>query len=499
MTVIRTKISTGEVQGIPTRVTGINAFLGIPFAAPPVGELRFRGPAPAEAWEGVRLCDDFGYSCWQRDDSKRPGFKERVADFPVPFRYLRMSEDCLTLNVWTPAEAGEKLPVMVWFYGGGLQGGTSDDITFDGEGLCQKGVVLVSANYRTGVFGYFAHEELEKENEYGAAGNYGLLDQVAALRWVHENIEAFGGDPENVTIFGCSGGGRSCQGLACTPLTKGLLKRVIIHSAGGLNPLYSTPKSDLKKQGEDFVAFCGKKDVAGLRELPAEELQELYQKYAANPANWFNITDDGYALTVTMDEVVRRGEAQDLDLILSTTNNEIVFPAREEITLEKFREMKFGGRSRIFCENCAPESDAEAYDFLVNAEAYEMKSSQLAWAICLANQPKKKAYLCTFDRWAPGSKGAFHGEDQQYAFHTLDKMHKDVPAEDEALSQTEMAYWTNFAKTGDPNGEGLAKWTQYTNGSPLTLTIDVTGCKMEDRTVPVMERTVKAYLEYKGL
>ena len=227
MAMIETVIRAGKVRGQETSTKGISSFLGIPYAKPAEGNLRWRAPEPAEPWNGVRICDDFGYSCWQRDNTNSPFFKKMQEENPVPPRPLRMSEDCLSLNVWTPAASkDEKLPVMVWFYGGGLQGGTADDITFDGEGLCGYGVILVTANYRTGVFGYFGHEDLEKENSHHSSGNYGLQDQILALRWVQENIGSFGGDPGNVTVFGESAGGGSVSLLPLIPAAKGLFSRV---------------------------------------------------------------------------------------------------------------------------------------------------------------------------------------------------------------------------------------------------------------------------------
>ena len=502
---LETRISTGLVRGKMTDTEGIVSFLGIPFAAPPVGELRWRAPEKPQPWEGVRDCFDYGYSCWQRDNSQSPYILKCMAENPVKPRPLRMSEDCLYLNVWTPAEAlergeagtkcavamGEKLPVMVWFYGGGLQGGTTDDLIFDGEGLCQYGVILVTANYRTGVFGYFGHPDLEKENVHHATGNYGLMDQIAALQWVHDNIEAFGGDPGNVTIFGCSGGGRSVQGLACSPLAEGLIHHAVCHSAGGLNPDYSLAYDKILALGEEFTAFCGKSSVSELREIPAKELEAKYEAFHKQ----FNITGDGYVLPYTMDEMVRRGEQADIDYILSTMNHEFRRPLREEVTLASFPNVQFGPRTSIFGAVCKPETDAEAADFVEWAEAYEMKSAQLAWAIVQAKQPKKPVYLCTFDHPLPGSEIAAHGCDQHYLFHTLRKYWNPATEADDKLSHRMMKRWTNFAKTGNPNGEGLAQWTQFTAESPLTLSIDADGDEMRDRTVPVMERTVSAYIE----
>lgn len=481
MSILTAEIRAGKVRGIETETKGITAFLGIPYAAAPVGELRWRGPAAPEKWDGVRTCDAFGPSCWQRAD-------------PRAARPLRMDEDCLSLNVWTPADsADDRLPVMVWFYGGGLQAGTSDDVLFDGEGLCGYGVVLVTVNYRTGAFGYFAHDELEKENGHATSGNYGLQDQLFSLRWVRDNIASFGGDPENVTIFGCSGGGRSVQGIACSPLGKGLVRHAVCHSAGGLNPDYSTAYGALKEMGREFVAFCGKKNVLEMRAIPAKELQALYQAYG----KWFNITGDGYFLPYTMDEIVRRGEQADIDYILSTTNNEFRFPPKGEVTLANFDEWRprFGTRTSILGAVVQPGTDAEARDIVENAEAYEMKSAQAAWARVQAGQPKKPAYVCTFVHPVPGRDGGtYHGDDQAYVFHTLFKLGRPYGEKDEALSRRMMKAWTNFAKTGDPNGEGLPVWTPYTAQSPLTMLIDTDEGRMEDTSNHFMEEIVAAYI-----
>ena len=492
MAMTATTIRCGAVRGRETQTKGVSEFLGIPYAQPPVGALRWHAPLPSLPWSGVRDCLDFGYSCWQRDNADSPYFLKQMRENPVKPRPLRMDEDCLSLNVWTAAETSkEKLPVMVWFYGGGLQGGTADDILFDGEGLCPLGVVLVTVNYRTGVFGYFGHPALAAEHPQHSSGNYGLQDQLLSLQWVHENIAAFGGDPENVTVFGCSGGGRSVQGICCSPFSKGLVHHAICHSAGGLNPDYSLPYADVLAYGEEFVAFCGKDSVAALRELPAAELQAAYDRFRKQ----FNITGDGVYLPLTMDEMVRQGRQADVDYILSTMDDEIMFPLRQVPTLANFPQHVFGGRSAIFGAVCRPENDREAALYAQKADSYEMKSAQLAWAETQARQDKKPVYLCTNVHRTPGTGLASHGDDQHYVFHTLHKFATPYTEEDEQLSQTLMRYWTNFAKTGDPNGPGLDPWTPYTLHSPLTLTIDAGHCRMEDRSQPVLERTALAYRE----
>ena len=494
MLILETATSCGLVRGFETKTPGVSAFLGIPYGAPTDGPRRFAPPVPAEPWTGVRDCFDFGQSCWQPDNANARFYLEQCEKNPVKPRPLRMGEDCLSLNVWTgAAQADAKLPVMVWFYGGGLQAGTSDDILFDGEGLCRHGVVLVTANYRTGVFGYIGHPELESESPHGACGNYGLLDQLLCLRWVRDNIAGFGGDPENVTIFGCSGGGRSVQGIACSPLSAGLVQHAICHSAGGLNPNYSLDYETLKRRGEEFVAFCGKAHIDELRAVPAVELQKRYQKFGKQ----FNITGDGWALPRTMDEMVRRGEQADLDYLLSTTADEILWPVDPPVTAATFASHRFGERTQIFGRTVHPETDEQAMHYARYAESYEMKAAQLAWAKAQLAQPKKPVYLASFDHPMPHTGLAMHGDDQYYVFGTLKKYWYPTTQADEKLSELMMRIWTTFAKTGSPNGPGLPRWTQYTKENPLTMSIRAfDDCAMEDRSVPEIEALADVYLHW---
>ena len=494
MALTETVLRTGRIRGFETGAPGISAFLGIPYGAPTDGARRFAPPVPAAPWESVRDCFDFGESCWQPDKSSAPFFREQLARNPVPPRPLRMGEDCLSLNVWTPAQdSSARLPVMVWFYGGGLQAGTADDILFDGNGLCRHGVVLVTVNYRTGVFGYIGHEELEAESEHRSSGNYGLLDQLLSLRWVHENITAFGGDPGNVTIFGCSGGGRSVQGIACSPLSAGLVHHAICHSAGGLNPNYSLDYAALKRRGADFVAFCGKAHVSELREIPAAELQHKYEQFGQQ----FNITGDGWALPCTMDELVRRGQQADLDYLLSTTANEIRWPVDPPVTAATFATHRFGERTQIFGTTVHPETDAQAMLYAEWAEVFEMKAAQLAWAKAQAAQPKKPVWLASFDHPMPHTHLASHGDDQYYVFGTLRKFWYPATEEDDRLSELMMRIWTTFAKTGSPNAEGLPCWTPYTAEQPYTMAIRAfDDCAMEARAVPEIEKLADVYLRW---
>ncbi|MBR3643175.1 MAG: carboxylesterase family protein, partial [Parasporobacterium sp.] len=321
---------------------------------------------------------------------------------------------------------------------------------------------------------------------------------ILSLKWVRENIAAFGGDPGNITVFGCSGGGRSVQGLVCSPLAAGLIRHAVCHSAGGLNPYYSLDYHKLKTRGEEFMEFCGKKSVEELRRIPGAELEEKYEAFRKQ----FNITGDGYVLPDSMDEMVRRGEqAADIDIILSTTANEIRWPLLSPVTKDNFDRHVFGERTQIFGTAVDPEDDTQAEHYAEWCEVYEMKASQLAWAKLQAGQPgKKPVYLASFDHPMPESGLASHGDDQFMVFHTLWKFQPEVRLEDEALSRLMMEMWTNFAKTGNPNGEGLPVWTPFTGESPLTMSIrQADDCRMEERHVPEIEKLAEVYMNWGDL
>ena len=268
---MQTTIATkqGKVEGFLSG--GAVVFRGIPYAAPPVGELRFRRPQEHEPWDGVLGCKEFGCSCPQADLSGLDLYGKEFYDVPMPAH----SEDCLYLNVWTPESAGpgDKLPVMFWIHGGAFMHGTGSEKEFDGEDMARRGVILVTINYRVNAFGFFAHPELEKENEEQVSGNYGILDQIAALKWVRENIAAFGGDPENITIFGQSAGCMSVQTIISSNLSKGMFKRAILQSGGGLHALHETPsREQAQESGKKLMEHLGVSTIAELRKVPAGRL-----------------------------------------------------------------------------------------------------------------------------------------------------------------------------------------------------------------------------------
>ena len=363
-----------------------------------------------------------------------------------------MSEDCLYLNIWTPAETGnERLPVMMWMHGGGVQSGYSHEIEFDGDAICKRGVILVTINYRLNIFGYFAHPELTAESEFGASGNYGVHDQIQALRWIHDNIAAFGGDPNNVTIFGQSGGGRSTQAVSCSPLAKGLVHHAIVQSAGGIATAAGpTPREEVERRGVRFMEHTGCKNIAELRALPAEKLLELLLEYESAGGDvrlrfsrGFNISTDGYALPLSMEHTLVAGKQNDIDYMFGCTANDM------------------GG----------------------------IIASLAGWAQVQQDNHMRPAYFYRFERALPEDdpndnrvlKGAFHSSELWYTFGTLGRCWRPMTEGDYELSRIMCDMWTNFAKTGNPNGVALPHWDPYTITAPSMMTFNIAecgGCKM---------------------
>src|SRR5215831_7411794 len=280
----RVRIANGTLESNMVAKDGIRSFKGIPFAQPPVGELRWREPLPPKNWSGIRNADEFGPRCMQRTS---PG-----ADYW--FRSSGMSEDCLYLNVWTPAKsASEKLPVLVYIFGGGFQNGDGSEPRYDGGNMARTGMVAVSVNYRTNIFGFFVHPELTKESPHHAAGNYGLLDQVAALRWVHKNIAAFGGDPKRVTVAGESAGSISVSALMASPLSRELMGGAIGESGAMMSSLPPQPLAEAELNGSKFAEAVGANSLAALRAMTAEQVQAAMMKVQGFR---FSTAFDGYFL-----------------------------------------------------------------------------------------------------------------------------------------------------------------------------------------------------------
>ena len=475
------KTSAGLVDGRAVD-GGVRAFLGIPYAAPPVGELRWREPQPAAPWQGVRQATAFASRCLQGRI-----FDDMIFD-DTP------SEDCLYLNVWTPArDAGARLPVMVWIYGGGFQAGSTSEPRQNGARLATKGVVVVSMNYRLGVFGFLAHPELTKESGRNASGNYGLMDQLAALRWVRDNIAVFGGDPANLTIFGESAGSFSVSALVASPLARGLVHRAIGESGAfvGRNALPAAGLADSEKQGAGFGASVGAGSLAALRAKGGEELLQAALKAKA----WFAPNVDGYVIPKDPDQIYAAGEQNKVALLGGWNHDEVragVVLGPERPTAASFTtqmQKRFGPAAGALLKVYPAGTDAEA----VESAAALAGDTFLGFATWKWLELQQKAgvpvYRYSFDRQipvAPDTKvngvpataadvGARHAGEIEYVFGTLDSVPKVTwEGADRQLSELMMTYWSNFARSGDPNGAGLPGWPRYTGGTgPQVMHLDV--------------------------
>jgi para-nitrobenzyl esterase len=479
------KTAGGLVRGSASGDGKLRIFKGIPYAAPPVGQARWQEPRPAAPWEGTREATEFGRQCMQG-----PIFGDIT--FPHP-----PSEDCLFLNVWTPAAAADsRLPVMVWIHGGGFQAGAGPEPRHDGTALARKGVVLVTLNYRLGVFGFLAHPELTRESAHKASGNYGMLDQVAALRWVRDNIAAFGGDPKNVTIFGESAGSFAVSALMASPLAIGLFHKAIGESgayftAGG-GPLALEPLAASEQQGVKFASALGAASLAALRATPAGDVLKTALKFQ----RWFGPNVDGLFLPQDVYSIYAAGRQAQVPLLAGWNADEIragVVLGKEKPTAQSFIERtrkQFGAQADAVLKAYPASSDAEALESAASlASDMFIGYATWKWLEMHAETSPAPVYRYSFDRKipvAPGTKiggveatsediGARHAGEIEYVFGALDSLPK-VPWQpaDRTLSDAITTYWTNFARTGNPNGSGLPDWPRYDEKGKGLLHLDET-------------------------
>lgn len=442
------RVEQGQLAGASGRSPDVRVYRGIPFAAPPVGDLRWKPPQPAASWQGVRQATQFGNACSQ------PPFPSNglYGSSPPP-----ISEDCLYLNIWTPAKsADDRLPVMVWIHGGGFVHGTGAAIGYDGENLARKGAVVVTINYRLGIFGFFALPELAAESPNHAAGNYGLMDQIAALQWVQRNIAAFGGDPARVTIFGQSAGSVSVNILMASPLAHGLFARAIGESGGSFGPMPSLAGAE--KQDQHVVSAVGAtQDI--LKSLRAQSPDDLIKASTDEDAQ---LIVDGWVLPQSVYTIFAEGKQNDVPIIVGSNANEgtIFPPPKGAIGPAEFADnahQRFGTFAKDFLEVYpAGSSDEEATaayyaSFRDGQFGWDMR----IWARMETETGHRRAYRYYFTRVPPGRAserlGAFHGSDIAYVFENFPYriFYQDA---DKQLGETISNYWVNFARTGDPNG-----------------------------------------------
>jgi len=448
------KLDSGTVAGTAGNDAAVRVFKGIPFAAPPVGPLRWRAPQPAATWDGVKMAAEFGPRCMQGGGG---GGRGRAGGPPPP----PTSEDCLYVNVWTAASSSSaKLPVMVWSYGGAFTQGAGSAAGYDGEALAKKGVVFVTYNYRVGPFGFFAHPELTKESGHNASGNYGVMDLHAALKWVHNNIAAFGGDPGRVTLVGESAGAALESVLVGSKEGKGLYHGVIAESASwsGVRMEKMQTLAEAEAAGAASAEKIGAHSLAELRAKPAADIMKM--------ASGRPIVD-GWYVTEDLSKTYAAGRQTDVDVLVGSNQNEAGFaffgvPKGSAAEFTAQVRDRFGDRAFEFLKLYPAGSDAESNAAQVASFNDEVAWNMRAWAM---SQSKKKgrAFQYFFTRVPPANgnqpgRGAIHTAEIPYALGNAARNWTDA---DRKLSGTMTAYWVNFAKNGDPNGRGLPEWPQF--------------------------------------
>jgi para-nitrobenzyl esterase len=472
------RIESGLISGM-TPAEGFVAYKGIPYAAPPIGPLRWEPPQPAPAWDGVRAADHYGARCMQGPD-QNDGESVGVA----------MSEDCLYLNVWAPVrKPGAKLPVMVWIHGGGFTSGSGSMRVYDGVNFARKGVILVNPNYRLNVFGFLATPELSAESPDKISGNYGLLDQIAVLRWVKANIAAFGGDPDNVTLFGESAGSMAVSALTASPLARGLFKRAIGESGAVFAPGPSgsrTPTLAAAEQGgAAFAASIGSPDLKALRARPAAGLLADWRaQQGSSHAGVSGPTLDGHAIAKDPEAFIRAGLGGSIEVIAGWNMDEGAYfrappgctsPWSQVKTVAQYRaaaKRLLGDKANEFLAAYPADTDAD----VARALSHLRGDQSLAWATwrwgTLEAAAGRNVWLYRFEQTPPppnAPREPTHAEEMAYVFQNFSRRPWDWQPGDYRVADEMASYWTNFAKTGDPNGPDLPKWPRYDGGSPEML------------------------------
>ena len=463
-------IDTGLISG--TMDGDVRVFRGIPYAAPPVGDQRWRPPQPVEPWDGVRDCADFGNSCLYV-----PYGPDSLWSGPEWADPAEQDEDCLHLNVWTAAKSpDEKRPVMVWIHGGSLQYESGSVPAYGGANLARKGVVAVTINYRIGPFGYLAHPELTAESEHGSSGNYGILDQIAALEWVQRNIAAFGGDPERVTIFGESAGSWSVNFMVASPLASGLFHRAIGQSGAGFGPMthLSEARSGRPAAEETGVAFAkvlGIEDApASLAAMRAAPADEVLAKFSEMPGGGIGPVVDGWVFPDDIQTIFEEGRQNPVPVIVGSNADEgtTFVPAQVPSTIDEFRYFaasQYGDLASQFLEAYPVADDSEVRDAFIASVGDAWFTWQMRMWARLTATGEAKAWLYHFTRVPPIAEsetyGSYHGAEIVYVIGNFHLASFTPQPEDERLAETMSSYWVNFAKTGDPNGEGLPVWPNY--------------------------------------
>ena len=472
--------ANGPVEGRGAQSSGVRIFRGIPFAQPPTGELRWREPQPLKKWKSVRAAMDFGPRCMQP-----PIFSDMV------FRSNGMSEDCLYLNVWTPAKSDrERLPVLVYFYGGGFVAGDGSEPRYDGESMAAKGIVVITVNYRLGVFGFMAHPELTRESAHKASGNYGLLDQTAALRWVRQNVANFGGDSKRVTIAGESAGSVSVSAQMASPLARDLIAGAIGESGAITGTLPPAPLAKAEEAGSKFGTEMNAPSLAALRAFTAQQVLEAASKGAFASIGRFPIAIDGYFLPAEPLAIYESGKQAHVPLMAGWNSEELGWQALfgdRQPTAEIFQKVlkeQFGTRA---------DEALKAYPATTREEVMQAATdlasdrfiaySTWKWIDVHERTSGAVVYRYFFARPRPAGRGAVHSAEIEYALGNL-KLNEVYAwtADDYRVSSVMQNYFANFIKNANPNNSGLPEWPPLRGDNARVMHLDVRSQAVPDST-----------------
>ncbi len=487
------QIESGFISGFYNEHTGVYSYKGIPFAAAPVGDLRWKPPQQAVPWKGVKQCVQFAPSPMQM---KPVSFLFLGPEFVVPQQPL--SEDCLYLNVWTAAKSRtEKRPVLVWIYGGGFITGGASAAGYSGEALARQGIVFVSFNYRLGIFGFLSHPLLTAESPHHSSGNYALMDQIAALNWVKKNIQAFGGDPDRITIAGQSAGSASVNCLLASPLAKGLFHAAIGESGSLVleNPILKMRSlQEAEKEGERIVSKLNVTSLQDLRAIPAEVIQQ-------KAATFFSPTVDGYVMPESVAEVYKKHKQLHVPFITGWNGDEGLLMAISDKESFAKQAAEFGPDSNLFRKYFPSTTDSESIASQITFSVDKtMGIPEYVWALKQNEGTDKQTFLYLFTRKPPaeGEKkrfGAYHTAEIGYALHNLDSIQRAWTDWDRQLEKIMSAYWIQFIKTGNPNGAGLPVWKSFSGNEPQAM---IFGDSVAARILPGKNALDFLYSHYPG-
>ncbi|MGE5108663.1 MAG: carboxylesterase/lipase family protein [Sphingobacteriales bacterium] len=507
---LQVKTANGMLEGV--NESGIISFKGIPFAAPPVGELRWKEPQPVKNWEGIRKADKFG-----------PRAMQRSIYGDMVFRSDGVSEDCLYLNIWTPAKsAADRFPVLVYFYGGGFTAGDGSEPRYDGEMMARRGLVAITVNYRLNVFGFFAHPELTKESPHHSSGNYGLMDQSAALHWVKENIAAFGGDPNKITIAGESAGSSSVSAQMASPLSKNIIAGAIGESGSMLEKEYTVSLAEGEQDGVKFATIAGAKSLAELRKMSASKLLEVS---ASREGEFFHVTVDGYFFPKSPGEIYTAGEQAHVPLLVGWNTEEMNYhalmgpdnPTKENFIKAVKLHYPFKADEILKLYNPVTDEEAEQVATDFSGDTF-IGFGTWKWSDVHCTTGRSPVYRYLYARPRPAirshidnmladpaggvkkgnhkdikktplAKGAVHSAEIEYALGNLPTNRVyDWATEDYKVSDIMQNFFANFIKTGNPNGFGVPAWPTVKSGSAaVVMHIDV-------NTKTVTEKNRERYL-----